>query len=159
MGAVDSVVYRPLLGRSPWTIGLSMDKSPRVLVPVDGSDGSVRAAEFAADLARNAGAEIVLIHVYDAPAAVAMGLLPGVPDDLDNSQAKVAQECFAKAKAAMGDVKVQEHLVEIGNPAERIIEVARIENCSQIVMGGRGLSPVKELLLGSVRERVLRIVR
>lgn len=133
-----------------------MDKLPTVLVPVDGSDGSVKAAAFAADLARGSGAEVVLLHVYDAPAAVAMGLLPVVPADLDDTQAKLAQACLAKAKAAMGDVKVREHLVEIGDPAERILEVARSQNFSQIVMGGRGLSPFKELLLGSVSERVLR---
>jgi nucleotide-binding universal stress UspA family protein len=133
-----------------------MDKSPTVLVPVDGSEGSVKAAAFAADLARRGGVEIVLLHVYDAPAAVAMGLLPGIPADLDDSQAKLTQACFAKAKAAMGDVAVREHLVEIGDPAERILEVARSRKFSQVVMGGRGLSPFKELLLGSVSERVLR---
>ena len=133
-----------------------MDKSPTVLVPVDGSDGSVKAAAFAADLAHRGGAEIVLLHVYDAPAAVAMGLLPVVPADLDDTQAKLAQACFAKAKAAMGDVEVREHLVEIGDPAERILEVAKSQNFSQVVMGGRGLSPFKGLLLGSVSERVLR---
>ena len=116
----------------------------------------MKAAAFAADLAHRGGAEIVLLHVYDAPAAVAMGLSPVVPDNLDETQAKLAQACFAKAKAAMGGVDIGQHLVEIGHPAECILKVAKSESVSQIVMGGRGLSPFKELLLGSVSERVLR---
>lgn len=132
-----------------------MDKSSRLLVPVDGSGDSVKAAAFAADLAGCSGAEIVLLHVYDAPAAVAMGLVPLVPAEVDDTQAKLAQDCFAKAKAAMGSIEAAEHLVEIGHPAECILEVAKREAVSQIVMGGRGLSPFKKLLLGSVSERVL----
>lgn len=131
--------------------------SPRnILVPVDGSDCSVRAAAFAAELARNSGGEIALLHVYDAPAAVAMGLLASIPTGLDEAPAKLAQDCFARAKAAMDGFPIREHLVEVGHPAERILGVAKSGEFSQIVMGGRGLSPIKELLLGSVSERVLR---
>lgn len=133
-----------------------MAESRNILVPVDGSEGSARAAAFAADLARDTGASVVLLHAYDAPSAVAMGLMAAVPAALDDSAAKLAQACFAKAKDAMGEVEVREHLVEIGNPAERIVEVARTGGFSQIVMGSRGLSPFKEMLIGSVSEKVLR---
>ncbi|MFN2377539.1 MAG: universal stress protein [Candidatus Binatia bacterium] len=133
-----------------------MEESRNILVPVDGSEGSARAAAFAAGLARDTGARVALLHVYDAPTAVAMGLMAAVPTDLDDSYATLTQACFAKAKAAMGEVEVKEHLVEIGHPAERIVEVASTGGFSQIVMGSRGLSPFKELLLGSVSERVLR---
>jgi len=133
-----------------------MTKPRSILVPVDGSDSSARAAAFAADLARDTVAEVVLLHVYDAPAGLAMGLLSSIPTGLDDSQAKLAQACFAKAKTGMGGIDVREHLVEIGHPAERILQVARSRGFSQIVMGSRGLSPVRELLLGSVSERVLR---
>jgi nucleotide-binding universal stress UspA family protein len=128
----------------------------RLLVPLDGSEGSIKAAEFAAALARDTGATVVLLHVYDAPAAVAMGFLPSTPAQLDDTQARAVQGHFKKARAAMGGVEADEHLIEIGHPAERIVEVARRENVSQIVMGSRGLSPIKELLLGSVSERVAR---
>jgi len=43
---------------------------------------------------------------------------------------------------------------EIGHPADRIVRVAEHEKCDLIVIGSRGLSGVKEFLLGSVSSRV-----
>lgn len=123
----------------------------KLLVPVDGSECCRRAAAFAAELVRDTGAQITLVHVYDAPAAAAMGL--SFPDD---SAAKVAQSSFAHAKQAMADIEVEEHLVEIGHPAERILDVAKENGFTQIIMGSRGRSRFSELVLGSVSERVLR---
>jgi nucleotide-binding universal stress UspA family protein len=128
----------------------------RVLVPVDGSKGSIKAAEFAANLVREAGGQIVLVYVYDMPAATAMGLTAPMQAQLDDTKARIAQAAFDSAKKAMGGVEVAEHLVEIGHPAEQIVEAAKQHGATQIVMGSRGLSPIKELLLGSVSERVVR---
>jgi len=127
-----------------------------MLVPVDGSEGSVKAAKFAADLGRDAGAEVTLVHVYDLPTASAMGLSSGTAAQLDDTRTRIAQAAFARAKAAMGDVEPVAHLVEIGSPAEQIVAVATKLGATQIIMGSRGLSPIKELLLGSVTERVMR---
>jgi len=46
--------------------------------------------------------------------------------------------------------------VQVGEPAEEIVDYARLEQVDLIVMGSRGLSPIKELLLGSVSDKVLR---
>lgn len=48
--------------------------------------------------------------------------------------------------------------VSLGDPAREIVAIASSERFDQVVMGTRGLSPVKELLLGSVSEHVLRNV-
>lgn len=134
-----------------------MTAKRRILVPLDGSDSADRAAVFAADLARDTGAQLVLLHVYDAPRAVAMGLLPVAPAGLDDSQAKLVQAAFNKAKVQMQGVEPAEYLIEIGDPAERIVQVAKSRDMTQIVMGSRGLSPIKELVLGSVSEKVARL--
>jgi nucleotide-binding universal stress UspA family protein len=128
----------------------------RILVPVDGSDASVRAAQFAAELARLGHGEILLVHVYDLPAATAMGIVTAVTGtQLDDTRARVAQASFARAKEVLGGVQVSEHLVELGHPAERIVAAALEHRCTHIVMGSRGLSPFKGTLLGSVSERVV----
>ena len=44
----------------------------------------------------------------------------------------------------------------MGEPAEEIVDYARLEEVDLIVMGSRGLSPIQELLLGSVSDKVLR---
>jgi nucleotide-binding universal stress UspA family protein len=46
----------------------------RILVPVDGPKGSLKAARFVAKLARDRSASLLLVRVYDAPAAANLGL-------------------------------------------------------------------------------------
>ncbi|MCA9520588.1 MAG: universal stress protein, partial [Myxococcales bacterium] len=51
------------------TVGFS-----RILVPVDGSDGALRAVRFAAALARATGAELTLLHVHPTISAEVIGM-------------------------------------------------------------------------------------
>ena len=47
--------------------------------------------------------------------------------------------------------------LEIGNPGEAILNVAEDNQCDWVIMGGYGLSPVMEVILGSTVDQVLRI--
>lgn len=127
----------------------------RLLVPIDGSEGARRAAAFAAKQARATGAEITLVYVYDAASPSALNFV-GSALEFDQGQAKLAQASFEAAKQSMDGFEVRDHLVEIGQPADAIVALAVRLGASQIIMGSRGLSPVKELLLGSVSDRVVR---
>jgi nucleotide-binding universal stress UspA family protein len=127
----------------------------RLLVPIDGSEGARRAAAFAAKQARATGAEVTLVYVYESASPAALNFV-GSAAGLDQGQAKVAQASFEAAKQSMDGFDVRDHLVEIGQPADTIVELAARLDASQIIMGSRGLSPVKELLLGSVSDRVVR---
>lgn len=126
----------------------------RLLVPVDGSEGSIKAAQFAGNLVRDAGGEVILLYVYDVPAASTMGLTALIRSQLDDSGARVAQDSFHRAQQALGEIEPIERLVELGHPATKIVEAATKHRVTEVVMGSRGRSPVKELLLGSVSERV-----
>lgn len=129
----------------------------RFLVPVDGSETAERAARFAASLARATGASVTLVYAYDgAQSAVAAARAGLSTDAVDQDQAKHAQDVFERARSVMAGVEVKEHLIEIGPPAERIVDTAKRLQVDQIIIGSRGLSPLKELLLGSVSERVMR---
>lgn len=128
----------------------------RVLVPIDGSEGSMKAVRFAAELVRDAGGELLLLHVYDAPAPSAVRVSSEAAAQLDDSGTRAAQASFERAKTEMAGIEPVANLVEIGAPAEAIVAVAAKQAATQIVMGTRGLSPVKELLLGAVSERVAR---
>ena len=129
-----------------------MHLSMKILVPVDGSDASARAAKFAADAARHDGAIVTVLHVYDAPAVAAMGLVALSPTDVKKAQHSLAEGAFAKATAALGDVNAETR-TELGNPVHVIVSLAK--EYDQIVMGSRGLSTVKELLMGSVSHSVM----
>ncbi|MBK6277494.1 MAG: universal stress protein [Gammaproteobacteria bacterium] len=127
-----------------------------VLVPVDGSDASAHAAAWAARYAAARGAELILLHVHAARGSetLALGALDAA--QIEEAERRIAGPSFDKARAAIGHATAARTLVSIGDPAEEIVALARRERASLIVMGSRGLSPVRELLLGSVSEKVIR---
>ena len=127
----------------------------KILVPVDGSDPACRAAAFAATLARALDARLTLLHVFDAPSAMTLGLVALSQERVDAASAEIAAAAFARAEAALEGVHAVRRR-EVGEPSERIVHVANSGGFDHVVLGSRGLSLVNELLLGSVSERVLR---
>lgn len=127
----------------------------KILVPVDGSEGACRAARFAAELAHDLGAGLTLLYVFDSPAVTSLGLV--AKGDLEETKEYVSRGSFDAAAKAIGGVEVKlDRHVDIGDPAARIVTVAEGGKYDLIVMGRRGLSPVRELMIGSVSERVSR---
>ncbi len=129
-----------------------------ILVPVDGSASANRAAGFAGRLARAMRSKLILLHTYDAPAASLLGLASMGEEAVHAALAKVAQNSFQRARAAIGDpdgLEIQE-IATTGHPFEEIVNHAKSTACELIVMGSRGLSPIQEIVLGSVSDRVLR---
>jgi len=129
-----------------------------ILVPVDGSDSASHAAGFAATLARSLSSKLTLLHVYDAPTASLLGLASLGEVGVKAALEKVAQHSFERALQAMGEVSglSLEKISTTGHPFEEIVSYAKALSCDLIVMGSRGLSPLQEMLLGSVSDRVLR---
>lgn len=129
----------------------------RIVVAVDGSEGANRAAKFAANLARDARAALTLVHVYDAPTAALLGLEAQSTDEVERTKNVVAKGSFEAARQAIGDssVPISTH-VSIGHPAHEIVTFAETSQADLLVMGSRGLSSIRGLLLGSVSEYVVR---
>lgn len=139
----------------------------RITIPVDGSDSAGRAARFGVELADLLGVPVTLLYAYPGSSAEFMALVgyPPAPSasreqDIDavlGSMREAASEAFAHARQAVGETSaaISEEMVE-GTPAEAITAYVSRQQAPLIVMGSRGLSPIKELLLGSVSERVLR---
>ena len=126
----------------------------RILLAVDGSEHSMRAAKEAGDLARAMKSEIVRI-------VVAFDHIPDYLGEPNRQQAitarvKQAQEILDKAQGAVGKIpgELSTELIE-GSAAEAIIAVARTRNSTVIVMGSRGLSEIAELVLGSTSHKVV----
>lgn len=127
----------------------------RIVVPVDGSEGANAAAALAAEMAEGLGAEVVLLHVYDAPTAAALGLAHLSHQEVEETKERVAAGAFEAARAAIGDgVEVSTH-VSIGNPGHEIVTHAKQTGATLIVMGSRGLNVVQSWLIGSVSQWVL----
>ena len=129
----------------------------KIIVPVDGSRGAGEAVRFAAKLAKDSGAELTLLHVYDAPMASQFGLAGLTDEDFERAMKEVAKQSFEAADAVLGpDASSADHQVAMGHPAEEICGKAQTLNADLVVMGTRGRSELESILLGSVSERVLR---
>lgn len=125
----------------------------RILVATDGSPCSLRAAQVAGEMARLVpGGEVTVLHVVHVPRVLATeaGL------SLDATINTSARQAIDMTVDVLGLPQVQVHTeVQIGEPAEEIVELAATNPFDLIVMGSRGLSPLTELLMGSTSHRVL----
>lgn len=133
----------------------------RVLLASDGSEGSLHAARVLGDLVRGLPeATVTILYVAHVPRSFQVKdefgepVMSEVP--LDVMIRRSADPVRLKTVQAMG--LPEERVVfevQVGEPAEEIVEMARLEAFELIVIGSRGLSPLKELLLGSVSNRVV----
>ena len=123
----------------------------KILVPVDGSEQSCKAARWAAET----GAEVTLLHVHVLDSAETMGLAHLSPTRISEIEEEHARPNFDKAREAMGDRAPEATICAIGFAGDEIVAQAREGEFDHIVMGSRGRSPLRELMLGSVSLHVL----
>ena len=124
----------------------------KILVPIDYSETSNRAFHLACSLARDHGAQLVVLHVAAPLVSGYAGgvLLPPPEGYLDELRAKLSG-----LQARDPKVWVEHRLVE-GDPASEILRVASEPRCDVIVMGTHGRTGLGRLLMGSVAEQVVR---
>ncbi|HWD30349.1 universal stress protein [Pseudomonas caricapapayae] len=131
------------------------DAYRRVLVPVDFSPSSLRAIKLAKAVAPQA--EIILLHVYEAPFEGSMRFAHVDQDTLThyrNVIRKDAVEQLAALSDAAGLADARQIVVH-GDAAWRIVEQEQELDCDLIVVGKQGESALEELLIGSVTKHVL----
>jgi nucleotide-binding universal stress UspA family protein len=127
-----------------------------ILVPVDGSAHSERGLAHASVLASMSGARVVVVVAFDPPVTVRRRGIIAVQEARADMEAD-AKELANEAVQLMTDRGHSASAVVVrGDPVEAILETAEEEGADVIVIGRRGLSTLKGLLLGSVSERVAR---
>ena len=135
-----------------------MPEFRRILCPVDFSETSKRAFEYALALAARLGAEVDVIHVYHLSAdALAEGTWE-IPRELEADLTTRLQQQLdelVKHKPQMG-VKVTTSLYQ-GIPYIEITRAAKERGADMIVIGTHGRTGLAHLLIGSVAERVVRL--
>lgn len=130
----------------------------KILVPVDFSEHSKQALDIAVGLAKTLSAEVHLVHVLHYPVQVAAPGQMAIPADLWTEIRDAAARKLEKTtKTVEGEgIKAESHLSE-GPNAHSIVELAEKLGVDLIVMGTRGLSGLKHVMLGSVAERTVRL--
>lgn len=130
-------------------------KIDRILVPVDGSEYSHKAVDYAAEFASMVGASVVLLTCrLEVTSLLSKDLYEKAITDLDLHAAELLapyKEIFSKAHIEVTD------LVLGGTPEDTILNVSKSEDCDMIIMGSRGYSDIKGLFLGSTTHRVLQL--
>lgn len=130
-----------------------------ILVPVDGSDASARAAKAAINAAAElGGAKLHLITVH--PPIVSGNVKRFFSHEaLQDYYEDEGRNALMPAKAILDEAGVSyEESIEVGPVAVTIAEYAKKHNCDLIIMGTRGLGTVTGLVLGSVTIKVLSLV-
>jgi nucleotide-binding universal stress UspA family protein len=127
-----------------------------ILCPVDFSDTSKYALDYAADLAIHLNSSIVLLHVYELP--VLYGDAPFLAMQQLNDELKVAAENnleMTEKNLRKRFEKMDLHTrLQNGIPSAEIQKCAGEVNADLIVMGTKGMTAMERLLIGSTAERV-----
>ncbi len=130
----------------------------KILVPVDGSEGSWRALNTAVEIGKKFNSELFVINViqpYNNAALLAVPLDHATVSQGNNELEKIGDKVLELAQERLsgyeGEVKFA---LEVGHPSERIIAMAKKNEVDAIVIGSRGLSGIAEFFLGSVSSKV-----
>lgn len=130
----------------------------KILLPVDGSEGSARAARHVTGIAAMVpDLEVHLVSVQP-PGNDWMVRRMLKADELADMEREWAEASLGPARDILrsAGVACTEHVVQ-GEVAQTIARLAKELGCDQIVMGTRGQSALSGLLLGSVASKVLHL--
>ena len=137
-----------------------------ILAAVDGSDASMRAVTFAANLTKAYSAKLTVMHVqtHFGSSQVPEGLreyadIEHVRVTESDVLRSVSQEILRRAQTTAVESGAREVIAidDVGDVAERIVAFAKQHHPDLIVMGTRGLGVLKELTLGSVSHKVIHL--
>jgi nucleotide-binding universal stress UspA family protein len=142
---------------------------PKILLAIDGSAPSMDAAEDAIEIAKNNNSQLIILHVIDLykyPYLLSSTILaPTFGSQKYAEEKKKAEEWMRTIKERFkqgnnSDVNVQNIKTEVVDGkisvAATIVEYAESENVSLIVIGSRGVTGFKKMLVGSVTSDVVK---
>ncbi|MCJ7839731.1 universal stress protein [Lederbergia sp. NSJ-179] len=131
-------------------------KYSNILVAVDGSKSAEYAFKKAVQIAKRNQATLILVHVVDTRAYVAIDAYDGT---MANRAGKYAEDLLAgyRKEATKLGVENINAIIEYGSPKTVIPrKVAKEINADLIICGATGLNAVERLLIGSVSEHITR---
>lgn len=127
--------------------------SARILLAVDQTGSSDRAATEAIARARAAGADLIVLSVVE-PHNV--GIVGGRMHRVDQERDRLTAGAQAIVRRAHGAGVAATWLIWEGDPAEAILDASRSEGADVIVLGSRARTNLRRLILGSVSSEVAR---
>ena len=144
-----------------------MSDIKHILVPTDGSEGSLKAASMAGNVARGLGAQVTILFVQDerfvlseawntaSATASPDNLSGGVEEAREAMERSASSSEIAATTRAVGDVPEGVEAAQVwGHPADQICGYAKDNGVDLIIMGSHGRSRFLRAMLGSVSNGV-----
>ncbi len=139
-------------------------KKQPILVPVDFSSHAEAALVHAAKIAGCLAVPLIVLHVVHDP-----GTMPGYYakaskkkfithiEDAAREMLDEFLDTSRKKEPELKALKSASSALVLGLPVSRILEVAKNENAAMIIMGSKGATGLKHLLVGSIAEQVVHL--
>lgn len=133
----------------------------KILVPVDGSEISLKAAAQAVELAKKFGSEVTFLSVvqlelpFFETATIPQNFIQ-IQEELETAASRESEKLLDSLIKDYRDTGVtMDKKVLIGTVDEEIVDFAEQEEYDLILMGRRGFSPAKRFFVGSTTKKVL----
>jgi universal stress protein A len=129
-----------------------------ILAAVDFSPASAPVVDAAVTLAKQFDAKIRLVHAYDIPIPLVSPYEVAIPEPYLQETRRIAAEKLSALvdRVAAAGVSVDSLLTEVP-AAAAIVRAVEESKADLVVIGTRGHTGLKHLLLGSVAERTVRL--
>ncbi|MFL6370244.1 MAG: universal stress protein [Nitrososphaeraceae archaeon] len=137
------------------TTAVSHSKFSKLMVAVDGSEHSLKAAEYALEVAKSFNAQLFAITVTSVPQSYHLRQEDVLEESSEMNDSKAWLEKFSR-EAKTDNIELKTELINSHRPVDYVIlEYAEENNIDLIVVGTRGRSGFKRLLLGSIASSVV----
>ncbi|MCX6676527.1 MAG: universal stress protein [Methanothrix sp.] len=131
----------------------------KIMIAIDGSDTSKKAATIGIDIAHRANGSITAVYIMETLRLAHLpgyATLPGLKDKILELMQEEGQQAtqFVEDQAQMMKVPCDKIIAQ-GNPSEELLRIARERGMDLLIMGNLGRTRMEKFLLGSVAEKVV----
>lgn len=131
-----------------------------IIVPLDSSEQSDKALDFALDFAQAQKAKVWIVHIADERLLQELDRVlssPNIKDIISTYAEEASREIFEQASKKAKNKNVEfETYAATGNPAEEIMALAKEIHAEHVVIGNTGVGKTMQFPFGSVADKVVR---
>ena len=128
--------------------------SEKILVAVDFSKVGEAVARYAHKLGCSSNAAVTFVHVVPESSLLLYDYAPGIPDFLEQQQEELKKEAKKKLQLLLGNAENKQVILE-GDPAQTILDYAKENGYTMLILGYKGHSTMERLLIGSTVNKIV----